>query len=843
MRLTRFNKLRNKLIIAFLLVAIIPLVLLTVISKNTTQDTLTKNANQSLLAIAQQTAFNIDNFMTTNLNNVRVESILPGLSKYLSLPPETRENSPEQKIALDILRSLNRRDNLNIYSYALLDLRGINVLDTYTPDIGQDESDKDYFKQPLKTGLPSVSNFRFSEKSPGLVHIYFSSPVRSSSGIVVGVLRVSYNATAIQLLITKQTGLAGENSFAMLLDENYVYLAHGLDYNLNFQAIVPLDNREIENLKQHGITPKPKDSPSPNLIKFKKILENYNQQPFGRIALPETDYKSNAIAISSLQNQPWLVVFVQPEDVFYAPITDQTRVSLFLALLMSGIVTIFAFIMGETLAKPIVTLTQLVADFTAGNHPIRVPIKSRDEIGILANTFNQMMERINSYTENLELKNAALSEAKSQLKESEIRLLKFLEALPLGIFVTDHEGHPYYANRIAIKLLKKGVIATVTAENLVEVYRLYRSHKNQLYSPEEFPIIKALKGEFSTVSDIEIHREDSVIPLELVGQPIFDENGNIVYAIAAFQDITERLKIEEERANWIDEIFKVNCDLELALESESNLTDAYGRFVPHQFLNLLGYETILDAKLGDQVQEEMSILFADIRDFTSLSEQMTPQENFRFINSFLKRMEPCITEHNGFIDKYIGDGLMALFSGNADDAVQAGIAMLNTLSEYNQYRESVGYQPIKIGVGINTGLLMLGTVGGENRMEGTVISDAVNLASRIEGLTKNYGVSLLITQQTYDKLTDPSSYAIRMIDIVKVKGKSLEVTVYEIFDADLPDVKENKLKTMDLFLEALFYFRQEQFTKSCPLFREYLTHNPHDSVAQIYLERCRECLI
>ncbi len=188
----------------------------------------------------------------------------------------------------------------------------------------------------------------------------------------------------------------------------------------------------------------------------------------------------------------------------------------------------------------------------------------------------------------------------------------------------------------------------------------------------------------------------------------------------------------------------------------SNLNSAYSRFVPRQFLNLLQKDSILDVKLGDHLHREMSILFSDIRSFTTLSEKMTPEENFKFINSYLSRMEPEIMKNRGFIDKYIGDSIMALFSGGADDAIRAAIAMLHKLVEYNQHRQSIGYDPVQIGIGINTGSLMLGTVGGQNRMDGTVISDAVNLASRIESLTKEYGVSLLISHQTFANIENPN---------------------------------------------------------------------------------------
>ena len=269
----------------------------------------------------------------------------------------------------------------------------------------------------------------------------------------------------------------------------------------------------------------------------------------------------------------------------------------------------------------------------------------------------------------------------------------------------------------------------------------------------------------------------------------------------------------------------------------SNINTAYSRFVPRQFLQLLGKESIVDVKLGDNVQQEMSILFADIRSFTTLSERMNPEENFRFINSYLSRMEPAIIENNGFIDKYIGDAIMALFNGSADDAVRAGISMRKRLVEYNRNRQSVGYVPIQIGIGINTGSLMLGTVGGHNRMDGTVISDAVNLASRLEGLTKVYGAQLLISDQTFLRLERPDDYAIRIIDKVKVKGKSEMVSVFEIFDADPPDIRSVKLATKTTFELALTYYYLQDFGEAAELFEEYLRQNPKDRIAQIYFEQ------
>ncbi|MCC3413248.1 MULTISPECIES: adenylate/guanylate cyclase domain-containing protein [unclassified Microcoleus] len=449
---------------------------------------------------------------------------------------------------------------------------------------------------------------------------------------------------------------------------------------------------------------------------------------------------------------------------------------------------------------------------------------------------NAQLQQMNSELAKLNFDQALLI---AQLNENENRLTQFLEAMPIGVGVLDAEGKVYYINHKAKEIFGKGVVPDINSEQLSEVYQTYRAGTDREYPPEDLPVVRALRGENAAADDVEVHNGDKIIPLEISATPIYDRTGKITYAINTILDITDRKKAEAERKNLITELFQVNSNLELALDTEVKITEATSRFVPNQFLSFLGYDSIVDVKLGDAVELEMSILFSDIRDFTTISEQMTPQDNFKFINSYLSYMEPLIVENHGFIDKYIGDAIMALFSEGADNAVKAGIEMLHTLAEYNQYRVSMGDVPIQIGVGINTGSLMLGTVGGRNRMDGTVIGDAVNLAARIESLTKNYEVPLLITQQTVDGLRNPADYGIRVIDKVQVKGKSAWVTVYEVFDADLPFVKAGKLATLPVFTEALSLYNIYNFTEAAGLFADCLRQNPGDRVARIYLARCQ----
>lgn len=270
-----------------------------------------------------------------------------------------------------------------------------------------------------------------------------------------------------------------------------------------------------------------------------------------------------------------------------------------------------------------------------------------------------------------------------------------------------------------------------------------------------------------------------------------------------------------------------------------SLMRAYERFVPKQFLNLLGKDDITSVQLGDQIEKNMTVLFSDIRGFTSLSEELTPQQTFKFLNSYLNQMEPVIMSHNGIIDKYIGDAIMALFPTSADNAVNCANAMRDRLGEYNIDRKRAGHEPIKIGIGLNSGLVILGTIGGSERMESTVIGDAVNLASRIEGLTKKYGVPLLISEHTFYALKHPERISIRFLDRVIVKGKAQPQSVYEVFEKDPIQIKEGKAATKRIFEEALANYHLKNIDVSQKMLQKCLKHNPLDRPAQVYLDRCK----
>ncbi|BAY10256.1 adenylate/guanylate cyclase domain-containing protein [Calothrix sp. NIES-2098] len=300
-----------------------------------------------------------------------------------------------------------------------------------------------------------------------------------------------------------------------------------------------------------------------------------------------------------------------------------------------------------------------------------------------------------------------------------------------------------------------------------------------------------------------------------------DELGQLA---RVFTNMVKTVKAREK------ELTNANTQLE-------SLLKAYGRFVPHEYLKFLRKESITDVHLGDHVSKIMAVMFSDIRSFTTISEDMTPQENFNFVNAYLKRVSPEIRSNYGLIVKFLGDGMMAVFPDGADDAVAAGVAKHQRVHEYNQQRIEKGYLPLQVGVGIHVGHMMLGMVGEENRMQGDAFSDNVNLTARLEGLTKFYGVSLLISEQTLEHLSNSKKYEIRFLDRAVVKGKTEPISVYEILDAESSEVRLLKLQTQPDFEQGVQYYRQGDFELAKDYFAKVLALNAADKTADLYLNR------
>lgn len=279
-------------------------------------------------------------------------------------------------------------------------------------------------------------------------------------------------------------------------------------------------------------------------------------------------------------------------------------------------------------------------------------------------------------------------------------------------------------------------------------------------------------------------------------------------------------------------------ELERANASLTEWNESSRRFIPYEFLAILGRDRLPDVRRGDHADLLMSTFFSDVRDYTTLVEGQGPAENFAFINEYLGYMEKPIKTHGGFIDSYRGDGIMALFAGKADDAVCAAVESLRSLAELNAVRSARGERAIRIGIGIDTGQLMLGTIGGETRLSAGVIGDSANTASRIESLTKRYGAAALISENTRQGCKDPDRYRMRPIDRVRPSGKTKPITLYEVLEG-LPEPElSEKLAGSQAFEEGFRLFQEGQPGEALVHFAAALKACATDRAAQLYIGRC-----
>ncbi len=277
-------------------------------------------------------------------------------------------------------------------------------------------------------------------------------------------------------------------------------------------------------------------------------------------------------------------------------------------------------------------------------------------------------------------------------------------------------------------------------------------------------------------------------------------------------------------------------------EGMSATNKMYQKFVPLPFLNTLGYDSILSIKLGDQIQREMTIMFTDIRSYTTISEMLSPQENFKFINEYLSYTAPCIEAYGGFINHFTGDGIMALFP-DADQALKASIVLQQEVRRYNKDRQLTNQQSIKVGIGLHTGLIMLGVIGDVDRHDAGVISNEVTTASRIEGLTKMFDASILVSESTLSKIENLSEYNYRYLGSVQVKGRTLAVKVFECFSGDPESIIDLKNQTLDDFSEGLKSYFERDFIIAAGHLKKVLNVNPVDITAERYFRNAAELMV
>jgi len=454
------------------------------------------------------------------------------------------------------------------------------------------------------------------------------------------------------------------------------------------------------------------------------------------------------------------------------------------------------------------------------------------------------------------------------------------------------------------ELLRLEGYATVSAESGAEALSLARASRPDLIlldimMPEMngFDVCDRLRKDtalqtvpviFLTALDDDTSR---LRGLEMMADDYLTKPFNSRLLLAKVENILQLSKMRSQAvSSQFNQQVKEQSKRQIAAAWEANeyLSEKFQLFVPEQLLGRIAPQGIESIQLGNVTEEELTILFCDIRGFTAIAESQEARETFEWLNAFFTKMNECITSHGGFIDKYLGDAIMSVFDkpkSHAMDAIEAAVAMQESLQKFNASRQKYNLEnPLNIGTGINTGIGMIGTLGSDRRMDSTVIGDVVNTASRLENLTKIYGCQIIVsenalvhareflngispnsnskeslllkcdlevgTQETIistsrataaDSDLPSNNYYYRWIDRVTPRGKQQAIEIYEIWSASSPD-SEVKLLTQVLFDKGIQGWQSERYIAALGYFQQLIEQNPADTVVSFYINRCQEKL-
>lgn len=264
---------------------------------------------------------------------------------------------------------------------------------------------------------------------------------------------------------------------------------------------------------------------------------------------------------------------------------------------------------------------------------------------------------------------------------------------------------------------------------------------------------------------------------------------------------------------------------------------ATNRFVPHEFIRSLGRQNIMELHRGDMVEQHVHVMFSDIRDYTALAEDMTPTENFKFVNALAGRVGPIVKANHGMINQYLGDTIMMLFLEKADHGMQTGIDILKMVETYNELRISKNRKRIRLGIGLHSGPLMMGIIGDAMRTDAAVISDTVNTASRMEGLTKFYNANFVLSGDALQLVDDPERFLIRYLGKVQAKGKHQSIDIYECYNGDGDEQVRLKQALQQEFHEGISAYFAKDMMAARRLFDMVYQSNPNDMTAFGFLHR------
>jgi len=400
------------------------------------------------------------------------------------------------------------------------------------------------------------------------------------------------------------------------------------------------------------------------------------------------------------------------------------------------------------------------------------------------------------------LENAKLFEDVQNMKNYNESML---ESMSNGVVTIDEDGKVVTCNASGLRILHCDDEKDIIGKEAQEFFAIENAWINErLERLEE-------TQEADITMDQELKRGDDKHSVNVHFLPLVTEEGKKLGSMMMIEDISSEKRMKSTMSRYMD----------------PGLADQL----------MQGGEDILGGK-----SLEATILFSDVRSFTTLTESLGPQGTVQMLNEYFTIMVDCITREGGMLDKFIGDAIMAGFGvplpleDQEDRALRAAISMLRELADWNVERVKKGDLPIDMGIGLNTDNVVSGNIGSPKRMDFTMIGDGVNLAARLESACKQYSAKLLISEFTYKKLK--GTYRIRDVDRVIVKGKTEPVEVYEVLDFHTDETFPNLMEAVNHFKSGRQFYNKGEWDKAIKAFNEAIGLNPNDKLAKTYIERC-----
>ncbi len=687
--IARQYTLRAKLVTAFMVIVLTSLTVLALLDGYIMSQNLAEGANKALISAARNYTDRIDQFNRKNAQLLITEANLPAINNFITRNAEPPYN---RYTLLEILNALKSRQENIIYSYAILNTQGINILDTVSADIGADESRQKYFNffantvvdGVVRSGLKSYRSPVIFDKKHSV--IIFSSVINDLSGKFIGVLRAKYDASILSTLFDRTKGMVGRGSFVVLLDENNLRLVHGRRNELKYTLASEMDESSIKRLKNNKRLPK---RITGAFVEYPSWSGKVNAASVSNPIIETQFYGLGTAMFSSavlkLETAPWRIIVSLPQDVFLEPVAAQTKSALLLVVVIIAVVVLIVMVATQLLLGPVKRLTSVVETITEGDLSVKANVEADDEIGGLAKAFNEMTLSVNNLIDDLEDEVGDHKLTAENLN----KLSQAIEQSPVSIMITDLDGNIEYVNPQLCnitgykeeeligqnpRIFKSGHTPKIQFKNMWNAITSGQSWVGELYNKKkngdlfwENVTISAIKNKSNEDTHYLAIKEDISLRKDyeerLLYQASYDKLTNLPNRTLAYD------RIQQAIANAIREKEKLAL-LYMDFDHFKNINDTLGHEAGDEFLKYMAgrlkacvrdFDTV--ARLGG---DEFLIMLLEIKDSRGSQEQSFEDAIKRKTADILRRVaEPCIIQDLEFsVSASVG---IAIFPQDGDD--------------------------------------------------------------------------------------------------------------------------------------------------------------------------------